>query len=98
MKLHSNGLQVSGRIVIDVFAFRKFNPGAAAPVIPLEQDKSDASGGIEPTNRLSLEDTLREERPSLDQQKGNVGIVQGNLKYLLMVSPLLAGYSLNTRK
>ncbi|ERF68700.1 hypothetical protein EPUS_05761 [Endocarpon pusillum Z07020] len=76
----------------------KFNPSSAAPVAPLEQDKGGASGRKEPTTQLFFEDAHREERPSVEKQKSNRETVQGNPKYLLMLSPLLAGYALNNRK
>lgn len=83
---------VTGRIIVDAFGFGRSNPDFEIIVTKINPEKSDES-----TARRSSEDSEKR-RPSPEEQQSNKSEVQARRQLLLLMSPMLAGYSLTLKK
>lgn len=83
-------IKASGRFVIDVFAYTKFNPYIEMELEPLEIDAN--------TNDQST--ALAEEklagRLSAEQLATNIGRLEKLPKYLMLISPFLPAFALKS--
>ena len=88
---------MTGRIIIDAFGFGKLNPDDEITVTAI---KPAESGEPHSTlnNKSSSGDDSERGRPSLKQQQLNKNEIQATRQHLLLMSPMLAGYSLTLKK
>ena len=89
--------QVTGRIIIDAFGFGKFNPDQQISVEAIKlAESSDPHSTSD--NKSSSGDDSKRARPSPKQQQLNKNKIQATRQHLLLMSPMLAGYSLTLKK
>lgn len=88
---------VTGRIIVDAFGFGKFNPDKRITVTaikPAENNEPHSNS----KNESSSGDDSEKGRPSLKEQQRNKNEIQATRQHLLLMSPMLAGYSLTLKK
>ena len=95
---------MNGRVIIDAFGYCKFNPKYAIKVKQIKAEDTSAAGDdTEMPKSLNLDipnvkPSSKWERPSAEQQQSNKAGVQARRLHLLLMSPMLAGFSLSLRK
>ena len=88
---------MTGRIIVDAFGFGKFNPDKRITVTaikPAENNEPHSNS----KNESSSGDDIEKGRPSLKEQQRNKNEIQATRQHLLLMSPMLAGYSLTLKK
>lgn len=88
---------MTGRIIVDAFGFGKFNPDHPITVTAIKPENSDKPGGTATTGTSLINDS-EQRRPSPEQQQSNKNEIQARRQLLLLMSPMLAGYSLKLKK
>ncbi|KAF8865079.1 P-loop containing nucleoside triphosphate hydrolase protein [Acephala macrosclerotiorum] len=93
------GFHVGGRVVIDPFSYFKYNPDEFIEVDPLElqvvlSSEMQRKRDLEQAEAMELVDI----RPSLETQALNRARVRERRQFLLLMTPMLPGYSLNLNK
>ena len=76
---------MDGQVVIDAFAFEKFNPARRIGLRKLDSEEMEVTS----THRS---------RPSAKEQQSNKHSIEANRRYILLMNPLLAGYSLKLKR
>ncbi|KAL8726957.1 MAG: hypothetical protein Q9166_006378 [cf. Caloplaca sp. 2 TL-2023] len=97
---------VTGRIVIDAFAFRKFEPRPANFFELDEEESAEENTTAGDRDKISMSATLQKVlansrvglRPSTETQRSNIENLQKNRECLCLMSPMLPGYSLKLNK
>ena len=101
--------QVNERVIVDQYGFGKYNPELAVKVLPIHFPNSK---GNEPSTenhkpkiakkqkKVPEEDpeTDEQERPSTQEQDLNKKLLTNRLQLLSMLSPMLLGFSLKTKR
>ncbi len=77
---------------MDAFGYGKFNPDFQITVTKIKPEGSDES-----TARRSSDDSEKR-RPSPEEQQSTKNEIQARRQLLLLMSPMLAGYSLTLKK
>ncbi len=88
---------MTGRIIVDAFGFVKFNPDHSILVKAIKPEETDESGGTA-RRESSSGDNSEKRRPSPEKQQSNKNEIQAKRQHLLLMSPMLAGYSLKLKK
>ena len=88
---------MTGRIIVDAFGFGKFNPDHPIPVTAIKPEDGDEPRGTA-TRRTSFIDDSEQRRPSPEEQQSNKNEIQARRQLLLLMSPMLAGYSLKLKR
>lgn len=96
---------MTGRVIIDIFGFIRQFPATQISVLPLTQHERNARLCVEGETSsgspaLSAEPDFLEngERPTAVQQDKNKNELSTQEKYLLLLTPMLPGYSLKLKK
>jgi hypothetical protein len=88
---------VTGRIIIDALGFGKFNPDFEIYVEAIKPEESDEpQGTVRPSS--SSNGDREKHRPTPEEQRSNKNEIQSRRQRLLLMSPMLAGYSLKLKK
>ena len=82
---------------MDAFGFGKFNPDRQITVTAIKQAESNEPHSTS-ENKSSSSDDSEKGRPSPKEQQLNKNKIQATRQHLLLMSPMLAGYSLTLKK
>ena len=88
---------MTGRIIVDAFGFGKLNPNLSITVTAIKSEESDVPGGTA-RRRSSSDNDGKKRRPSSEEQLLHKNEIQAKRQHLLLMSPMLAGYSLKLKK
>ena len=88
---------MTGRIIVDAFGFGKFNPGQEITVTAIKPAETNEPHSTS-KNKSSSGDDSERVRPSPKEQQLNKNVIQATRQHLLLMSPMLAGYSLRLKK
>lgn len=88
---------MTGRIIVDAFGFGKFNPDQQIIVTAIKPAESNEPHSTSKDKSSSGDDSERG-RPSPKEQQLNKNEIQATRQHLLLMSPMLAGYSLTLKK
>ena len=89
--------KVTGRIIVDAFGFGKFNPDQEILVKAIKPAESNEPHSTS-KDKSSSDDDSERGRPSPKEQQLNKNEIQAIRQHLLLMSPMLAGYSLTLKK
>jgi hypothetical protein len=96
--------QINGRVIIDAFGFKKFNPSLAPNTKHMESYQIDDEGNeirsvalIEPSGRNRFE-ADQKGRLTAEEQELNRDVLTKIPEYLLLLSPQLPGFCLQRNK
>ena len=88
---------MTGRIIVDAFGFNKFNPDQQIIVTAIKPAESNEPHSTSNKNSSAGDDS-ETGRPSPKKQQLSKNEIQATRQQLLLMSPMLAGYSLTLKK
>lgn len=88
---------MNGRIIVDEFSFGNFNPDRSSSVTAIKPEEIDEPRGTVRRKSGSGDDSEKR-RPSPEEQQSNKNEIQAKRQNLLLMSPMLAGYSLKLKR
>lgn len=83
--------QVDSRIIIDTYAYNRFNPNRSVSLSPLGKNNSDSDS-------LSEDEYMSDDEPGQPQLGTEQSRAALTEKELLIASPSVRGYALKTKK
>ncbi|KAL8880744.1 MAG: hypothetical protein Q9198_001907 [Flavoplaca austrocitrina] len=95
---------VTGRVIIDPFAFEKFEPGCVTVLEEVEgaKERSEAEKSEQTSMSAIFCDLAKESqeglRPSIETQQLNITRLRKHRECLCLMSPMLPGFSLKMKK